>query len=41
MLLARFLMRLLEVVFFFGLLGSAVVVVITMFEDWKELLGKE
>ena len=41
MLVARFLMRVVEVVFFLGLLGSAVVVAITSFEDWKELFKKE
>lgn len=34
-------MRLLEVLFFAGLVGSAVVVVISFIEDGKELFGKE
>lgn len=34
-------MRVLEVVFFFGLIGSAIVVVITSIEDWKELFKRE
>jgi hypothetical protein len=32
-------MRLLEVIFFIGIVGSAVVVLITSFEDMHELLG--
>jgi hypothetical protein len=39
--LAIFLMRLLEVMFFVGLAGSAVVVVISFLEDGKELFGKD
>jgi len=39
--LAVFAMRLLEVVFFVGLVGSAVVVVISFVEDGKELFGKD
>ncbi len=39
--LAIFAMRLLEVMFFTGLIGSAVVVVISFVEDGAELLGKE
>jgi hypothetical protein len=34
-------MRLLEVLFFVGILGSAVVVLITSFEDMHELFGAE
>ena len=34
-------MRLLEVMFFIGLLGSAVVVLISFVEDGKELFGKD
>ncbi len=34
-------MRLLEVMFFLGLAGSTVVVVISFFEDGKELFGKD
>jgi hypothetical protein len=34
-------MRLLEVMFFVGLLGSAVVVLISFVEDGKELFGDE
>ncbi|WP_420239182.1 hypothetical protein ACOBR2_06245 [Telmatobacter bradus] len=41
MFLAIFGMRLLEVLFFAGLLGSAVVVLISFFEDGKELFGKD
>jgi hypothetical protein len=33
-------MRLLEVIFFVGIAGSAVVVLITSFEDMHELFGK-
>lgn len=33
-------MRLLEVLFFVGIVGSAVVVAITSIEDMHELLGK-
>jgi len=33
-------MRLLEVMFFVGIVGSAVVVLITSFEDMHELFGK-
>ncbi|HEY3988635.1 MAG TPA: hypothetical protein VGM02_04995 [Acidobacteriaceae bacterium] len=33
-------MRLLEVLFFVGIAGSAVVVLITSFEDMHELFGK-
>jgi len=38
---AIFSMRLLELVFFVGLVGSAVVVVISFVEDGKELFGKD
>ena len=41
MLLAIVAMRTLEVMFFLGLLGSAVVVLISFFEDGKELFGKD
>jgi hypothetical protein len=34
-------MRALEVLFFVGLIGSAVVVVISFIEDGKELFGKD
>jgi hypothetical protein len=34
-------MRLLEVMFFVGMAGSAVVVVISFLEDGKELFGKD
>jgi hypothetical protein len=33
-------MRLLEVMFFVGIVGSAIVVLITSFEDLNELFGK-
>ena len=39
--LAIFAMRLLEVMFFAGLAGSAVVVAISFIEDTKELIGKD
>jgi hypothetical protein len=41
MTLAVFVMRLLELLFFVGLLGSAVVVLISFFEDFKELFGED
>ena len=34
-------MRLLEVLFFIGIVGSAVVVILSFVEDWKELFGKD
>ena len=39
--LAIFVMRLLEIMFFVGLAGSAVVVLISFVEDGKELFGKD
>jgi hypothetical protein len=39
--LAIFFMRVLEVMFFVGLAGSAVVVIISFIEDGKELFGKD
>lgn len=41
MLLAMFAMRVLEVMFFVGLIGSSVVVLISFIEDGKELFGKD
>jgi len=41
MILAIAAMRLLEVMFFFGLIGSAIVVLISFFEDGRELFGKD
>jgi hypothetical protein len=41
MIVAIFVMRLLEVMFFVGLAGAAVVVLISFVEDFKELLGEE
>jgi hypothetical protein len=41
MLLAVFAMRLLEVMFFVGLAGSAVVVLISFVEDGRDLFGKD
>jgi hypothetical protein len=41
MLLAVLAMRILEVMFFLGLVGSAVVILISFFEDGKELFGKD
>jgi hypothetical protein len=34
-------MRVLELLFFVGLAGSAIVILISFFEDAKELFGKE
>jgi hypothetical protein len=34
-------MRVAEVLFFIGLAGSAVVVVISFIEDWKQLFEKD
>jgi hypothetical protein len=39
--IAVFLMRMLEVMFFVGLVGSAIVVLISFFEDAKELFGED
>ena len=39
MAIAVFFMRLLEIVFFTGVAGSAVVVVISFIEDFNELFG--
>jgi hypothetical protein len=41
MLIARFAMLVLEVMFFVGLVGSSVVVIISFIEDGKELFGEE
>ena len=41
MALTIFGMRFLETIFFLGLAGSAVVVVISFIEDGKELFGKD
>jgi hypothetical protein len=41
MLVALFLMKVLEVMFFVGLAGSSVVVLISFIEDGKELFGKD
>ena len=41
MLFALFAMRVLEVMFFVGLVGSTVVVLISFIEDGKELFGKD
>ena len=41
MILAVLAMRLLEVMFFVGLAGAAVVVLISFVEDFKELFGEE
>ncbi len=38
---AIFAIRVLEVMFFLGLAGSAVVVLISFWEDGKELFGKD
>jgi hypothetical protein len=34
-------MRVLELLFFVGMAGSAIVILISFFEDAKELFGKE
>ncbi len=41
MVLAILGMRLLEVMFFLGLAGSAIVVLVSFIEDGKELFGKD
>jgi hypothetical protein len=41
MILAVFAIRVLEVMFFVGLVGSAIVVLISFYEDGKELFGKD
>jgi hypothetical protein len=41
MLLAMFAMRVLEVMFFVGLVGSSIVVLISFVEDGKQLFGKD
>jgi hypothetical protein len=41
MVLGTFAIRLLEAMFFAGLAGSAVVVLISFVEDFKELFGEE
>ncbi len=41
MVLAILGMRLLEVMFFLGLAGSAIVVLVSFVEDGKELFGKD
>jgi hypothetical protein len=41
MVLAVFAIKLLELMFFVGLAGSAVVVLISFVEDFKELFGEE
>ncbi|MGC9224029.1 MAG: hypothetical protein ACP5E2_08885 [Terracidiphilus sp.] len=41
MVLAILGIRVLEVMFFLGLIGSAIVVLISFFEDGKELFGKD
>jgi hypothetical protein len=39
--LALFAMRVLECMFFIGLVGSTVVVLISFYDDGKELFGKD
>jgi hypothetical protein len=39
--LIAFVMRVMEVMFFVGLAGSAIVVLISFIEDGKELFGKD
>ena len=41
MILATFAIKLLEAMFFVGLAGSAVVVLISFVEDFRELFGEE
>ena len=41
MVLAKLGIRVLEVMFFLGLIGSSIVVLISFFEDGKELFGKD
>jgi len=41
MVLLRLLMHVLEWMFFLGLAGSSIVVLISFFEDGKELFGKD
>jgi hypothetical protein len=41
MIVASFLIRLVEAMFFIGLAGAAVVVLISFVEDFKELFGEE
>lgn len=41
MIFAVFAMRVLEVMFFVGLLGSSVVVLISFIEDGRELFGED
>jgi len=41
MILTVFVMRVMEVMFFLGLAGSAIVVLISFIEDGKELFGKD
>jgi hypothetical protein len=41
MILLTFFMRVLEVMFFLGLAGSTIVVLISFFEDGKELFGED
>jgi hypothetical protein len=41
MTLAIFSVRLLEVLFFAGMAGSAIVILLSFFEDFKELFGDD
>ncbi len=41
MILATAVIRVLEALFFLGMIGSAIVVLISFFEDGKELIGKD
>jgi hypothetical protein len=41
MVVVAFLMKVLELMFFVGLVGSSVVVLISFWEDGKELFGKD
>ncbi len=41
MVLATAIIRVLEVLFFLGMVGSAIVMLISFFEDGRELFGKD
>ena len=41
MILGTLVIRFLELMFFVGLAGAAIVVLISFFEDFKELFGEE
>jgi hypothetical protein len=41
MIVGNFIIRIMELLFFVGLAGSAIVVLISFIEDGKELFGKD